>query len=280
MYHCLSQKSVIGIDVGNNYVSLVKLCNKRIVDYKIVVNNDVNDALKSITNKRINNSLVVMGLRYKSILTKSIILDASLSYYEIEKYLYGNIERYFGILPQHVAIDFEIAKINRKQVSVKLIVAKRDDINLMLTLSAKANIKLRVLDVEHFALARAILSLFELSNNEQFIVIHNKEEYLLFCFIKNKQIVYTTEVKVLDNNITQLIIKELQLFLTINNLLIGKLILTGSYIEIDTEIIKEAINPSLILIQYNPFLNLNSKDEFLAKYSLFLSYGFALWRNG
>jgi Tfp pilus assembly PilM family ATPase len=286
VHSCLQNNSTsVGIDVGNSYATLIKIRKKQdnhsIIDCKTCANNDMFESLNNSTSgKSTNHISPVMALKYHLILTKTIDLDPSLTYSEIKKYLDGNTEKYFGLYPKDIYMDFIIHKKNPKTY-VQMLAVKRDYVNAVLTLSTKANIKLKALDVEHFALTRAVLSLFKLQKNEVVVAINSKDEHLLFCFICNKRIVYVTEISVLDN-INQPIITELQLFFTINNILVTRLILSGNDCikTTDAMIIEDAIKSKITLSIANPLaLCASAIPNGLSAHSFMLSYGLALWNN-
>jgi Tfp pilus assembly PilM family ATPase len=271
----------IGIDIGNNYANLIKLHKNRdhtIVDYKTCVNDNISEALKNLS---INNYSAVIALRYRSVLTKTITLDATLTYYEIKKYLFSHTEKYFALPSQQIYMDFAIFKKHPTKVEIRLIAAKRDLVDSLLALLSIINIKLRAVDVEHFALSRAVLSLFVPSNQEVICAINYKNGCLLFCFIKNQEILYANEVPILDNNFTSLIINELQLFFAINNIRVAQLILSGNdFIEkIDVNTIEEIMKSKITLTIADPLVNLPEKATIKHSSSFMLSYGLALWHN-
>jgi Tfp pilus assembly PilM family ATPase len=287
--NCLKRRSIsIGIDIGNKYANLIKLRknsnNYTVIDYKTYINDNPFEALKHIGNNR-----VVIALKYQSILTKIITLDSSLTNCEIKKYLYNNIEKYLGFSSKQICMDFEIIKKNLTKMDVKLVTAKKNCVDSILALSTKANVKLKALDVEHFALARAVSSLFNLSNNNVVAAINCKDNYLLFCFMQNTQIIYANEVYVFDNNITQPIINELQSFFANNNLLITHLILSGNddINKIDAIAIENAIKSKITISMANPLKHcIPNGFQFAAEgytsgeevsRSLMLCYGLALW---
>lgn len=286
----------IGIDIGYDSVRLIKLYkynNELYLDecVELCKQPNIYDALKKLVrDKNIVGKSAIVALKYSSILTKVIDLDSSLSFYEIWKYLCVNSKKHFGLLSQNICVDFEIldySKSSANRINVQLIAARRSFVEERVSLLAEANLKIKALDVEHLALARAGIFLYATLKNEIIALINCKNNELLFCVIKNKKIVYTNEVNVASNeSIDSIIIAELQLFFATYNFFITHLVLSGDsgIGQINLLSIENFFKTKISIRIVNPFININISEKIDRRVlnsiapSFMISFGLALRR--
>jgi len=267
----------VGIDIDDNSVKILELRKTRteicVESYAIYKNADISALVKPYSKK-----FVTIGIPYSAVINKTIQLDAKLNEEEIENYLVMNMKKLTGFAALDISMDFKILeKTSTNKINVELIAARREQVLAKTSLLEK--VKVKAIDVESFALQRA--ALLQLHNNNDIIAAINlKTNNLLLCIFQQENIIYVKEENISEQNIAQLINKELQLFFATKSFTINQIIIAGETVKVELldSIYNETNIPTTLA---NPFSNMTFKDKtglFKIASALTLCCGLALWK--
>ncbi len=178
MFGLLKNKSnaVLGVDISSTSVKVLALglSGKR---YKVeafgveplpggaVVENNIQDPVaigeaiaRALAGAKTGMKNAAVAVSGAAVITKTIEMDASLSEDEMETQISVEADQYIPYAMDEVAIDFEVQGFNEKnpkRVEVLLAACRRDNVEMHEEALRLGGIKVRIVDVEAFAMARA-----------------------------------------------------------------------------------------------------------------------------
>ncbi|MCK4608838.1 MAG: pilus assembly protein PilM [Gammaproteobacteria bacterium] len=290
----LRKKSIatVGIDFGVDYVNLLELQKQDeqcwLVSYASFANvPDITQALQQALEQiKAKSYRIAIAIPHTTIINKTLQVDASLDEDEIEQFLIANSKQYTGYANEEINMDFSVlgeAPRDTAKTVVELVATKRDQVAEKTSLLEQLNYKATVVDVESFALQRAVLK--NLANKKVVTAaIYLKSHVLLMSVFQDDLLLYATETQN-DHaqTITQQIEQTLQMCFASHSITIEQIVLSG--INADnpelTAEIKGQIN--IPVLPLDCFANIEIADaidsDVLKQLApqLLLSYGLALW---
>lgn len=288
MLKWLIQRSAtsVGIDIGANSVSLLKLCRIR-TGYEILsyTHRDDNNIAALLKQTKIKSTII--GMPHAAVISKVIQLDASLHTDEIENYLLMNMRKYTGFAAQDIRMDFNVLGLAPNfpnKVAVQLIAARREQVAARTKLLGEANIKVEAVDVESFALQRA--ALLQVAQADDVVAIVNlRQNSLLLCITQGNSMLYVKEEQIVAlPDIAQQINQELQLFFANHSVTITQIIVAGTYADQMRLINNIAAATNITTYIANPFMDMECAGQIDKKalhktaHTMLLSCGLALWK--
>ncbi len=282
---------LVGLDVSGNTARLVELQktqqNYRVTACTAVTATNAVLALQQLRQQYHKKIKAAAAIPYSKTLIKTISLDAALTELEIQRYLQANIQKYTGIAAANLNMDFEILGPNAKytdQIDIEVVATKKDQVVDRLTMAQKAKIKITALDVDIFALQRAVM----LQPREQVCAIINfAGQHCLLGVLKQQHLIYIKEIQLTNQtDAVKLIYQALQMFCAAQHTVIEAIILGG-------DITPKTKLPNLIAAQCNiptslanPFQDMEIAPEVDSNLlhetapSMMISCGLALrWHN-
>lgn len=237
-----SKKNLIGIDISSTHVKLLELNNYK-KEFEIIAHaniefgndlqaNNENDVLiaalkKAVLESKTKTKNVAVALTHSAIINKTINLNCKLNNQEIDQLIALNAEKYLGLCLDSVGIDYCIDNNNLQIVAVR-----KERINKIISLLTAANLTPKIVDIDSFALERAIRATNNLSN-KIIAAINLNSKSILMCVLDSKKLLYANEVFFEESqlNNAELIIlqikKLLLLFSSTQNIAVQQIILCG-----------------------------------------------------
>lgn len=269
MRRFIKPKPLLGIDVSQNSVRILELSkNKKgcIIETCVLVPllqnqpddiNNITATLKlALKNHRSKTQSAIIDLSYSAIIRKTITIPTSMTSQEIGEFITLNLEQYIGIPKTQISFDYQITEKNRINTTIDLIAVRKERVEKCQTILAAVNLKPKIIDIDAFALARAINVLYQPTH--PIAAINLDYGTILTCVIDNDKVLYAHEEFIENEKLkTQLIayiLNHLQLCITTSHHLPTQLFLSGEYaISIDHEnIAAQAQLPTTIV---NPLIH-------------------------
>jgi len=285
------RSALVGIDFDVNTVRLLELCKTRtglcIESYVVCGNDDISQALnEAIKQSGVKSKLAVVGLPYSAVISKNIQLDARLNEDEIESYLLMNMKKFTGFGIQDICMDFNIlglVKNSPDKVNIEMIAAKREQVAAKTELMRTTNMKIKSVDVELFALHRAVLQQ-SIKYDSAIAVINLKMKSLLLSVLERKKILYAKEENITDHGIAQQIGNELQLFFATNPCKVNQIIVSGENADCVNLLENISLQTGIPTCTADPFIDMEISEHVDAAalrkvaHNMVISCGLALWQ--
>lgn len=202
------------------------------------------------TDKKLD---VIIGINYQKIISKTLNFEASLSEKEILEHLDQHASSYFGYASDKIYFDFKKCGLTSEndKFSYQVVAAQRVPLEPLIRACKGLGLKIRAIDVDVFAIVRAVLLSAEYNDSLTMAVILTSTEQILFCVIKSRQIYF---VKIIDPefNIDEIIEKTLENYHLIHyHHPIQKIIIIASDESIKELILDRLRRTSIPLSQFN-----------------------------
>lgn len=275
MLKLIQPKPLLGIDVSQNSIRILELNkNGDTIETCVLVpllknhadeTNNIIATLKiALANSQTTTREAIIALSYSAIIHKTITIPTSLNDKEIAKFLNLNLEKYIGIPPTQISFDYHIAEKTGTNTTIDLIAVRKERIEKCKTILAAVNLKPKIIDIDAFALARTINTIYQ--PNQPLAAINIDYGTILTCALNENKILYAHEDFVNDTNLkTRLnehILHHSQMCAATLQQHPTQLILSGEYaIKIETKSIAEltrlptAIIDPLAKLKLAPQLN-------------------------
>ncbi len=163
-------KNLIGVDIGSSSIKLCEIKEARggkrvltqfgyeplpprtIVDGHVINGRAVVDALNKLFQKQRNRN-VALRISGHSVIIKKITMPL-MTLAELAEQITWEAEHHIPFDLAEVEMDWEIVqeRPEQRQMDVLLVAAKKEDINDIINLAAEAKLKLKVIDLDAFAL--------------------------------------------------------------------------------------------------------------------------------
>ena len=237
LFSCFKQSVVAGLALCGNQFTLVKV--KRftqkiilkgfavvpipadlIMDGKIDQSTRMIDIIKRLVEMaHAENCDTAIGLPASFVIRKKIKLPDYLTDKECEAEISGNIERYVpGI---HEELNFDYVRLMGQEKNMLLIAARTAQIKSFVTIVEAAGLKVRVVDVDIYALARAMHFAYP-SEQVQIIVVVDSV-LLQLIVLQQQKIIFSHQFTMSDEeSMVEKIEHGLQLFSTATKLFYEK----------------------------------------------------------
>ncbi len=282
----------VGIDFDTNTVRLIELSKTRaglcVESYAICSNNDISQALnEAIKLSGVKTKLAVIGLPYSSVISKNIQLDARLDVDEIESYLLMNMKKLTGFGVQDICIDFDRlgpVKNSPDKVNIEMIAAKREQVAAKKELMCCTNMKIKSVDMELFALQRAVLQQSIKYDGVIAVINLKKRSLLLSVLEQGRKILYAKEENIIEGDIAEQICNELQLCFATNPCKVNHIIMSGENADCADLLENISALTGIRACTANPFVDMEISGHVDAlalrkvAHNMMISFGLALWQ--
>ena len=170
------QSTVLGIDISTAAVKLLELSKSgaryRVESYAVaplpqdavvdknIANIDViaNTIKAAVKQSKTKTKQVCVAVAGSSVMTKNIMMSASLSDDEMEEQILVEADQYVPYSLDEVNLDFEVqgrAEKNAEMVDVLLAASRRENVEDRVEAVEKAGLKVKIVDVEAFCMENA-----------------------------------------------------------------------------------------------------------------------------
>ena len=181
------QSRMVGVDVSSTSVKLLELSQRgdqfRVESYGVaplladaMVEGDVKDieavgdATKLlVARSRTSNSNAIIAVPGSSVITKVIQMDANLEEQEMEAQIHLEASRYIPYPMEEVSLDFQVLGLNEKnpeKVNIFIAASRTENVNARVEALKIGGLNTMVVDVETYAIERAVSLITESLPNE------------------------------------------------------------------------------------------------------------------
>ncbi len=224
-------KDVIGLDIGSSSVKIIQLKEGKhgymlvnfgmiglppetIVDNAIMNSAAVVEVIKELLNStKIKEKNVVMGLSGHSVIIKKITLP-TMSQEQLEEAIHWEAEQYIPFDINDVNMDVTILNPNSTvagQMDVLLVAAKKEMVQDYISIAAEAGLTPVVIDVDVFALQNMFEVNYEMNPGETIVLCNIGASNTNLNIINNGISLFTRDLTVGGNMITEEIMKGLNI---------------------------------------------------------------------
>lgn len=215
---CKKQTAVLGIDITTTVVKLLELSKQgnhyTVESYVVaplprdaVIDKHINDIeiigdviKKAVQSSGTNLKQAAVAVGGSSVMTKWITLPAGLTDYEIVEEIQFEAEQYIPYGIDEVNFDFVVQNENESdsnQVNVLLAASRKENIENRVAALTKANLKVKIVDVEAFAIENAFVLLANQLpysvENKTILVIEIGANLTGVHVLYNSRVIYTRE---------------------------------------------------------------------------------------
>jgi type IV pilus assembly protein PilM len=159
----------VGLALHQDRISMVKLSRSRqinsleafaIASFKKDGNEELLHIIKKLVNEmRAENVCVAMALAASNVINKRIRLPSCLTEAEREADIASNLNHYFPGVNESLNVDFVSVDCHKEEDDLLLVAARREQVNAAVTMAEQAKLRVRVIDVDVYAIARAMTSI-------------------------------------------------------------------------------------------------------------------------
>ena len=252
-------KSLLGIDINADSIRLVELSRfgsnyqvETCINMPLAAsasNDFVITVLKEIfAQTQIKTKNAAIALSHSAIIFKEIEIAPGLSNKEIESFLHFNIEKYIGEPANNIGFDYQIIETRAKtyeHITLRLITVRRERVEKCIKLLLEANLYPKIIDIDSYALERAIRQQFE-AIAELITIINIDAGAMLIVVLDCEKMVYAhenftnqAEMQSVTQIVDQLKLKLPQVFADLHQPL-EKIVLAGEKAALPG--LKETIN--------------------------------------
>ena len=279
------RNNLMAIDIGNQTIKLLELKKLRntycIEKFEIqnITNNDLTFSLKKIISKIATTPQnAAFAISYSGVINKTIEINISVKPEEIENFLLLNMQKYIGLPADKIAMDYEIENAaNTALQRIKMIITKKEQVNKFSTITTSTNLKAKIIDVNAFALLRAIKTLMPETNKYVITAANINGNSILLCTLDHGETIYIQEDFFEETNaknfelITQNIINSIKASFSRINIPIKKILLFGELaddVNLTNSIAQQINIPLETTNIFTKMLLLNDiKSEYVAKHA-------------
>lgn len=171
--------NLMGLDIGSDDIKLLKINSTEtpnivenfaiaplpkgaVVQNEIKKPNEIIAVLKELCNQpEIKTKNVALAIPRSSVIIKNVMVDSRLTAAEIESRAWVEANRLFPDLVGEIYLDFHVIGASSQdptQLEVILVASRKDQINLYLDVLHRSGLTPKVIDVNCYALERALAS--------------------------------------------------------------------------------------------------------------------------
>ncbi|MEO8402282.1 MAG: pilus assembly protein PilM [Gammaproteobacteria bacterium] len=219
-----------------------------IVDGKVNHHTQVLHAIKKLVDiTESHNCVAAISLQASSVINKRITLPSYLNELECETELTTNLAYYFPGIQEELSVDFVRGEYDASENTALLIAARTEQINAYIFAAEQAELKIRVVDVDLYAIARAIYFANRFATSQRIAILDIDTNTAQLIVLLAKKIIFTHQVMIhSDDALAQQLKRALQLFSTATEQSsIEKIFLTGK-VDLITHA-KQLIEEELLL---------------------------------
>lgn len=277
-------RAVLGLDISATAVKILELrarhkqielqgfavaplAPQAIVDHTIKDSTAVAAAIQSAYRQMNSNTRhVAIAVPAAVVISKTVSIAAHLSAIELEAEIQLEAATAIPFALDEVCMDFSVLGMNEKDPSkmdVFLVAARKTQVNVRCDVVKSAGLTVDYVDVETFAIERAMHLILPTESPETIVLIHFDESLMIFRVIQRGSIIYTheeilsTKTFVADN-LTPLLKRAMQLFLSSQTeSSIDRILLSGMYANDLCSWVLDCF--SLPVTMVNPFQTMNVK---------------------
>jgi Tfp pilus assembly PilM family ATPase len=167
----------------------MSLPEEAIVDGKIKRFDQVAAVLSRLVQQtRSRGCYTAIALPASAVIMQSIKLAAYLTEYECEKEIAANVARYLPGVTEAFCVDFvKLTEPESDYQHVMLIAVRQEQLQVYLTLGEKVGLKIRIVDIDSYALLRGVawaigestpLALMQIDRSLTQLIVANKEQII------------------------------------------------------------------------------------------------------
>jgi len=202
---------LLGIDVSQNAVRLIALSkkfNKYQIDAAAIAplkkpgddSETIIAALRQgLRSTGLKTSAVVLDLAYSAVIHKTIVIPKVLSAAAITEFLNLNLEKQLGLAPAQVSFDYSIEY--HDNTTINLIAVRKERIEKCRTILAAVNLKPKIIDIDAFALARAVKAIYR--PTQPIAAMHIDYGSVLTCALDADNILYAHKNFIADETLKE-----------------------------------------------------------------------------
>lgn len=264
--------SLIGIDINTEEIRLIGLIKTKNGNYlercavgALPPGTIIDGKIKDLpTVKTVMNDLVVLtkskglcaavALPMQSVISRRIKLPSGLVEEEYEKQIVNSLNQYFPGMAEELCFDY--TKLNQDELF--LVAARQDYVQDYLNLMNQVGLKVKIIDVDLFALTRAI-PLF-LSSQQIISILDFYSTSAHFMVIQNQEIIFSQLILTCHFSVD--FNSALQNYFSMHRQIKLNVIILSGNISIDSDIsqiIQQEFN--LQSVRANPFSKMNLSPE-------------------
>jgi type IV pilus assembly protein PilM len=143
---------------------------------------------------RIDTSQVALAIPRSAVIIKNTTIDSRFSSGEIESRIWIEANRHFPDLVGEIFLDYNLMGPNAdnlRQIDVALVACRKDQIKPYLELTRQANLKAKVVDVNCYALERALNVVLEDSPQTEIVALLNLDVALSsLIVVENHELIF------------------------------------------------------------------------------------------
>ncbi len=299
------EQSLLGIDVGKNFIRIVELskndntlclvnCAKIPIEGKITDSHTV-ATIRTWLDHNAKSKNTATAVAAIHALFKKQHLANHLTSRELKNFISFNLSQAMNLLPRQISYDYKMDIDNQGALSLATVALEKKHIDFFLALGNSLNLRIKIVDLDIYALARAIC--YNYAGQQPMLVVNIEEHRILYIVLDDSQILLWAEETIDMNNLTSdffmpLIIakiKEWRSKIAINQLILGgnyqaisaiaKLIEAwqGTIVE-DWRPLSLAIANPLGTLNHGTTMDKNCKTNIFSE--MLIAFGLALRVNG
>ncbi len=242
----------IGLAVHDERLSMVKLkqFKKQLViedvatqgipagtvaDGKVQVPLQLEKAFKELAmNRQIDHCFVALALPASQVINKRIKVAAYLTDEEQAVEITTNLKSYLPGMDERLYLDFMPIEKRDQDMELQLIAARAEQVDTYLHLIQTAGLKVNIVDVDVYAIARGIQWMARGLLPETMVVLDMDMTSAQLILLKDRSVISVYPIVVDNDNILlQQIKRGMQIFLAAEKVAIEKIIITGYLINLD-----------------------------------------------
>lgn len=244
---CIKPSTYVGLAVHHERLNLIKLKHTRkqiiiegcetitlpaetVVDGKINYSGQLVQSIKRwVETNRAKHCLAALALPLSQVINKRIRVSACLNEEEQNVEINSNVKFYLPGMDERLYLDFVTVEKYEQEVELQLIAARAEQVETYLQLLQTAGLKVKIVDVDVYAIVRSIRWLSLHSLNQATVLLDRDVTAAQLILLDQGKVISIYPVAVDDELIMlQQIKRGMQIFLAMKNVNpIEKMLLTG-----------------------------------------------------
>lgn len=220
--------NLIGLDIGSSSVKLIELKEQKgqfslhhagiaplapetIVEGAIIDSYDLIGAIKHlISTHRVKNRNVAVSVSGTPVIVKRLTL-AYMPEKELEQSIDWEVERYLPFDLAEVNIDYHVIRSDesKNQLDVLIAAVKKETIDEYLSVVAEAGLKLKIIDVDAFAVQNAYDYTYGVDENETVILVNIGASLMNINIVSAGETMFTRDIALGGDSFTKEIQKQI-----------------------------------------------------------------------
>ncbi len=220
--------NLIGLDIGSSSVKLVELKERKghlvlhqlgvaqlapetIVEGAIIDSYDLINAIKHlISSHHVKNRKVAISVSGTPVIVKRLTL-AYMTDKELAETIDWEVERYLPFDLSEVNIDYHVIRGDEKRNQLEVLIGavKKETLEEYLSVVTEAGLKIRVVDVDAFAVENAYLFTREPAGSETVILVNIGASLMNLNIVSSGETTFTRDIALGGDNFTKEIQKQI-----------------------------------------------------------------------